>query len=129
VVNSLGESLLELGALDAAADAFERALAAVVAATSADDASAASIQANQARLFSFRGDIEAARDLFESCLSLVEHKVDDADNGGDFMLHVIHSRVLKLFGEFEQAHGDASRGAERLQQVKRLEAQYGFLQA
>uniref|UniRef100_A0A7S3F5K0 Uncharacterized protein n=1 Tax=Haptolina ericina TaxID=156174 RepID=A0A7S3F5K0_9EUKA len=135
LLNSCGESMLELRNYDAAREVFKIAHAQVVSAHGISDASVASVEANQAKLLSETGEMERARDLFERSHATSQSARDASLKANEelsklVMNQALHARVLKLYAEFLRRQGGAEAEAEAAgmeKEVKELEGSYGFI--
>ncbi len=136
ILNSLGESLIELGLLRRASTAFAEAKRAIVSSSKGKDvASIAYTQSNEAKLLHAAGDDAAAAALFEqACSSLASMcatapeagLAQDGVDGPTIVTYMIHASILKAYGDFEVATGAEERGGARLQEAKQLSETWGF---
>ena len=137
--NSLGESLLEVRHYDAAAPIFAEAKATLEEAEDVEASSVASIEANEARMLSETGRVDAASTLFDKAKETTTRATEDAlaaaaetggvgaeDPGHVMMVHMLHARVLQLYAAHCKAHGREAEGGAMAATVKQLEAHYGF---
>jgi len=132
LLNSLGESLLELRHYEGARTVFAAAHAHVVRAQGDGDASAASVEANQAKLYAETGEVEQGRSLFERAHSASQAARDESLAASDdvsklVMNQALHARVLKLYAEFLQNQGSPAEAEAMRTEMKLLETTYGFV--
>jgi hypothetical protein len=147
LLNSEGECLLELKCHHLAAPLFDLAHTAVATAQGSDDASVASIEANQAAVLSASGQGQRAETLFAAALerirtSAVALEEEEAaqqgqqqGQGGEaraeeqsnlFMVQVMQARVLKLYAAHEEAtapHAAHAEAQARQEHAKTLRAE------
>ena len=130
--NSLGESLLEVRHYAAAAPIFKQAKEMIENADDVEEYSVASIEANEARLLSETGKVDAAVALFEKAKATTTAATELAlqrsvpDHSHLMMVHMLHARVIQLYSAHCIKHGSAKEGEAMAQVVKGLEARYGF---
>ena len=135
--NSLGESLLEVRHYAAAGPIFAKARAALEAAEGVEPSSIASVEANEARLLSERGELEEATKVFEKAMATTSKATGEAlvkaANATDLsqvvMVHVLHARVLQLYGAHCAKHGRAEEAGRMAAAVRELELRYSFSSA
>ncbi|KAL1528048.1 hypothetical protein AB1Y20_009415 [Prymnesium parvum] len=131
LMNSLGESLLELRQHAPAARAFEEAHVQVVKAQGENDPSVASVEANQAKLYADQGESQKALALFQRAhavtLAASEDSLATAADGSKLVMNqALHARVLKLYGDFLGTQGRDAEAAEMKRKMEQLEVKYGF---
>ena len=101
--NSLGESLLEVRHYAAAAPIFKRAKETLEKADGVEDSSIASIEANEARMLSEIGQLDAAAALFDKAKAATTTATESAlqssipDHSHLMMVNMLHARVLQLY--------------------------------
>ena len=121
----------------AAQPIFALARKALEEAPDVEDSSVASVEANEARLLSEQGEVEKAAEIFERARKATGSGASEAlslaQMGGDtsnlVMVHVLHARVLQLYGQHCMKHGREKEGEEMAASVKAMEVQFGFSSA
>ena len=93
----------------------------------ADDPAAASVRANQARLLSEAGELEAAQRVFEAAreTTLAATRLR-GDESKLVMNHILHARVLQLYAGHCATAGKVAEAEELRAAVRDLELRFGF---